>query len=413
MTKQEFLMELSKALAPIDPETRAEIMADMNDHFAEGASLGLSEEEICKNLGQPGQIAEQVIEELGTSKGQNSQSQSNWQAGSQFADAINNLVGDIGNLVGNIGNMKGQYESSDDFRVVGIDLSNIGGDAQFSGFNAGDTTRVKGGYEINIDETFTNINSLNIALSLCALNIMPAPQGEPARVVIQGRSRYNNFLVENKNGCLTIIERNPLFRFEVFGFKNTLKAIVYLPVGFDGDIKVKTSAGNISIFGLCGNLDLNASAGSISVENHKCSMALLRSSAGGLKIKGSEIDNISAKSSAGAIYIDGDTVNNLKLDSSAGGISVRAAKLVGDTEITSSAGATRLEASYVEGNITAKASAGSIKMRLPKDVNCRIELKKPNIGSVNNYLTGNPNSPYVIQASASVGSVTLEALDLR
>jgi len=423
MTKQQFTSELTKALASIDHETRAEIMADMNDHFDEGISLGLSEEEICKKLGQPGQIAEQVIEELGAIKshmGHDGYGQSGQSSANNFADSINNLVGGIGDLVGDIGNMVNEKLQDIDFGDFGsFTVDNNGQHMKFGNFepvvvdlqNMGETTRVRGGYELNIDETFNDVKSLDIALNLCNLTIAPAPQGESARVIIQGRSRYNNFMIENKNGCLTIVERHPIFKFELFNFKSTLKAMIYLPTSFNGDIRAKTSVGNIAISNLCGDLEFNASAGTINVENHKGNEARLRSAAGSVKLVGCSILNVDAKSSAGGVSFDGRDTDNLILDSSAGAVTARVERVMGETKLSSSAGTVRFEAREIQGNVTVKSSAGGVHIRLPKDVNCRIEVKKPSIGSVKNYLTGNPQSPYLLQVSTSIGSLKLEAMD--
>jgi len=425
MTKQQFTAELLKALASVDPNVQAEILTDIHEHFAEGENHGLSEEEICRKLGQPGQIAEQVIEELSASKNQSSYGSNsgsrhnNWQGKDSFADSLGNLMENVGDFVGNIGDIVEQSVNESMFGQDGahkpfvINLNNM--DENIPNFidlrDINEATKIRGGHEINMSGNYTDVKSLDINLKICNLQILPAPQGDKARVVIQGRSRYNKFSIDNKNGCLSIVEEHPIVKFEIFNFKSNLNATVYVPSGFDGNIKVKTSAGHIKVSNIRGSLDLNTAAGSIQVDNHKGYSAKLRSSAGGIKLTGCEIADINAKSSAGSINIDGDEAGNLTLDSSAGGVKLRFNKLYGETNILSSAGATRLEAREVQGNITAKSSAGSIKMRLPIDVNCRIELKKPSIGSVHNYLTGNPSSPYVLRASASVGSVTLEPLE--
>jgi hypothetical protein len=69
-----------------------------------------------------------------------------------------------------------------------------------------------------------------------------------------------------------------------------------------------------------------------------------------------------------------------------------------------------LTAQEVAGNITLDTSAGSIHVYLPVDVNCRIQADKPSIGSLHNELAGNPQSPYVLKADTSVGSIHLKAL---
>ncbi|MCL2841032.1 MAG: DUF1700 domain-containing protein [Defluviitaleaceae bacterium] len=62
MTKQAFIHELETALAHIQKETREEIISDISEHFSEGATQGISEDEICQKLGQPSSIAAQVLE---------------------------------------------------------------------------------------------------------------------------------------------------------------------------------------------------------------------------------------------------------------------------------------------------------------------------------------------------------------
>ncbi|MCL2361799.1 MAG: DUF4097 family beta strand repeat-containing protein [Defluviitaleaceae bacterium] len=401
MRKHEFINELTRALSQVDPQTQREIIADINEHFAEGASQGLSEEEICRNLGQPSQIAEQVLEELKSSGGQ--RSYNHYQDSGNLFESIGDLVGNVGDFVSSIVGDIGNNNDFDTFSKID-DYPD-----DFSNFN--ETTRVRGGYEINIEETIADVRSLDVDLSCCELMIRPAPQGEMARVAIKGRSRYDNFQIENRNGRLFIAQKHPKFRFEILSFRTKIKAMVYLPANFNGEIKVRVSAGNIKLANLCGNLDLNASAGSITIDMHRGEYARLRSSAGGIRLAHCGIIDIDAKSSAGAVSVEGQGVGNLNLDSSAGEINVRVIKLGGETKLSSSAGTIKLEAQEVMGNITARASAGGITMRLPRDVNCRIDVKKPSLGVFENYLMGNPNSPYVIRASASVGSIRFEALD--
>ena len=445
MKKQEFIQELTQALAPVDAQTRADIISDINEHFAEGAAQDYSEEEICKNLGQPSQIAEQVLEEYNASRAQHGNTRydnaqhdhsSHWGNHDHHEDSpwpdANNIASSIGNLVGNIGGMVGDFVGN---------ISNMG---------IGDATRVKGGYEININEAYSDVTNLDITLNVCNLNIMPAPQGESIRVNIQGRSKHNNIEIENKNGCLTIVERHPTFRFELFGFKTSLDATIYVPASFNGDIRAKASIGNITVTGISGSLALGSSIGFINISRHNGSVARLRASVGEITLTDCTIDHVNAKASAGAIKVEGQALGTMKLSSSADTVKVRADKIIGnanlsssaanvqleaseiygnitasssadrvtikaskingDTSLSSSAATVYLEAREVEGNITASSSADNVHMRLPRNINCRIKVKKPTFGSLTNYLEGNPQSPYVLRASTSVGSIILEAL---
>jgi len=382
MTKQQFINELTAALSQVDLQTRDEIMADINEHFTEGAAHGLSDEDICIKLGQPGQIAAQVLEE--------------------YSDAQNNT-----HIFEDLKAFKAGKQHSSDAR------------------------RIRGGYDINIDSYYDNINSIDIDLKISDINIVTAPQGSQVRLTMQGHSKYNTFTIDNKNGCLLIKEQQPMVRFEIFRFKTTLETTIYVPAGFIAtNIDAYTGIGNIKLTGIsCDAMKLKTSVGNIAVKDCTVDNGDIKSSAGNITISGGAMDRIDAKSSAGNVTLTGcaaDCVSakssagninftaneseSLSLHSSAGTINVQVARLLGDTNLSSSAGSVRLEAREVGGNITAKSSCGSVKIYLPQDVNCRIITKKPSVGSVNNSLTGNPNSPYVLSASTSIGSVTLEAI---
>ena len=354
MKKQDFIRELTAALAPIDAKSRAEIIADIEEHFAEGAAHGQTEEEICINLGQPGQIAEQVLEEYKAYKAEN-------------------------------------------HNGYGTDIDDVVSSAMDA-----------------IDKSFAGVNGIDIGTSICDIKLVAAaPQSNKVRVTVQGRSRHNEFELENKNGILYVRQRAPFFRFEIFGFKSNLEMTVYVPASHNGDIKVSTSYGNISASGICNNIKLNTSAGNINIDGHRASKAYLRSSAGNVCLTGCEINDINAKSSAGNVTVECRETAALTLGSSAGNIKVNVKRLGGDANLSTSAGEVNLTAIDVQGNIVAKSSAGSVRVRLPQDANCRIDVNKPSVGTVSNYLTGNPYSPYTLRASTSVGSIVLKPLEPR
>lgn len=63
MTKKQFMARLERALSPLSAEVRKEILADYEEHFAQGLREGLSEDEICRRLGDPETIAADYIPE--------------------------------------------------------------------------------------------------------------------------------------------------------------------------------------------------------------------------------------------------------------------------------------------------------------------------------------------------------------
>jgi len=59
MNKNEFLHVLQKELSPLGPNAVSEILADFEEHFANGLARGKSEGEITSELGNPSEIAQQ------------------------------------------------------------------------------------------------------------------------------------------------------------------------------------------------------------------------------------------------------------------------------------------------------------------------------------------------------------------
>jgi uncharacterized membrane protein len=65
MTRQAFIARLREGLAGLPAHTIAEIVADYETHFTEGAAAGRSEAEIVDALGDPGRLARELRIERG------------------------------------------------------------------------------------------------------------------------------------------------------------------------------------------------------------------------------------------------------------------------------------------------------------------------------------------------------------
>ena len=61
MNKHDFMNKLYALLSPIKEPERRDIMRDFEEHFAAGAEKGKSEEQICRELGSPEQVASQFL----------------------------------------------------------------------------------------------------------------------------------------------------------------------------------------------------------------------------------------------------------------------------------------------------------------------------------------------------------------
>src|SRR6185436_5003516 len=84
MTRQAFLARLREGLRGLPTQTVADIMADYDGHFAEGAAAGRSEEEVATALGNPDRLAREIRAESSLNRWRDERSPSA-AAGAVFA----------------------------------------------------------------------------------------------------------------------------------------------------------------------------------------------------------------------------------------------------------------------------------------------------------------------------------------
>jgi uncharacterized membrane protein len=84
MTRQAFMARLVEGLRGLPPSTVAEIMADYETHFTEGAAAGRSEADVAAALGDPGRLARELRAEHGLKRWEEERSASAG-AGAVFA----------------------------------------------------------------------------------------------------------------------------------------------------------------------------------------------------------------------------------------------------------------------------------------------------------------------------------------
>jgi uncharacterized membrane protein len=65
MTRDDFMARLRGGLAGLPEQARAEIVADYDTHFTEGAAAGRSESDIAAALGDPDRLARELTAEAG------------------------------------------------------------------------------------------------------------------------------------------------------------------------------------------------------------------------------------------------------------------------------------------------------------------------------------------------------------
>ena len=65
MTRQAFMARLREGLRGLPPSAQADIVADYENHFSEGAAAGRSEADVAAGLGDPGRLARELRAEIG------------------------------------------------------------------------------------------------------------------------------------------------------------------------------------------------------------------------------------------------------------------------------------------------------------------------------------------------------------
>ncbi|MBE7681807.1 MULTISPECIES: DUF1700 domain-containing protein [Paenibacillus] len=63
MNRQQFMQAMEIHLRPMEPQERAELLADYDQHFELGLQEGRTEEEIARELGHPEEIAREALGE--------------------------------------------------------------------------------------------------------------------------------------------------------------------------------------------------------------------------------------------------------------------------------------------------------------------------------------------------------------
>ena len=348
MPKQAFISELKQALAHAPSHICEEIMADISEHFTEAIAKGMTEEDVCDSLGDPHAIAAQVLEEYGEpARAPRPAPQAEERADHEYAAR---------------------------------------------------------------DETFAGIRNIAVKLVEGSLRFVPAA-GENVRVTLQGDTRHIRFNA-TEDGSLTIRDEKPRSRFPWFrfNFKGGSQTItVHVPTQFDGEIKAKSTAGNVLATGIGGRLHIKAAAGNVTVEDCRGRHFTLASAAGNIAadLTGPRVDSINISTAAGNATLTANEVGKLEVSSAAGTAKATITRLMGDANISTAAGSVSFTARHVEGDIDVSTAAGSAKVYLPYDANIRIKAKNTGFGSAKQEIPGNPNAPYTLRASSAMGSVKI------
>lgn len=117
MTKQEFLATLVSALEHIPESERSDIVRDYEEYFIDAQSAGRSDAEVIAQLGQPSQIAKQLIADYHLSHAQSNLTFATFLKATLAVVSLTffNLVFILGPMMGVVGVLFGLWVASISF----------------------------------------------------------------------------------------------------------------------------------------------------------------------------------------------------------------------------------------------------------------------------------------------------------
>lgn len=117
MTKQAFLAALASALERIPESERNDILRDYEEYFIDAQSAGRSDAEVIAQLGQPAQLAKQLIADRHLTHAQNNLTFSSFLRATLAVVSLTffNLVFILGPMIGVVGMLFGLWVASISF----------------------------------------------------------------------------------------------------------------------------------------------------------------------------------------------------------------------------------------------------------------------------------------------------------
>jgi DUF4097 and DUF4098 domain-containing protein YvlB len=436
MTRDSFLDELQKSLGNMICSQKEEIKQDFLEHFRLARQEGKADDEILASLGDPKIIARQFLQDSADVSSPDEPQAANRQGRQNPPPPLD-------------------YEPQDGF--------------------------------INLEKEFdaSDISIIRLDLKRCNLFLDPNPQSEKIWISIQGYSRSNTFRIDCGNGSLLVAEEDRFSFLRMIRHKIEVDATIRLPYGWRGkidtlmkmgsvasrgvkagklslhcsygdihandcsfekaeisssagkaelrgfdcpDLRLKLSAGNISLANSKGKINAHSSAGDVEITSHE-GEAIANSSAGNVTVYTSKGDvsartsagnvrvqcgtgKVYAKSSAGNATVQADEAIDLKVSCSSGRAKATVLRLTGNAELSSSAGEVELEADSIDGDVIAKSSIGGVFVMLPKDISLKIRTDA-RMGKIICQIPNNPDAKSALTATSSLGNVTIKAKESR
>lgn len=337
MNKREYLSALEAALSGLDGDARSEILGDYEEHFAQSARNGVSDDEVIRALGSVEECAEAVYELIG---------------GASNAEPRSNAAGERDAKSGERAN--GSAAASDGERANG-------------GAAASDEASRNGApTELEIDAFYADIE------------ILPSSDGKPSSEFFGSKSCAALFYSERRGTAWRIGMKRV-----AHSFNNNARVQVMLPSEVKR-VTFNSGSGNLSIRGAAfAELNCETASGDFELSGAVIGSARLRSKSGDMSVercafKGLSMNTLSGDAEAlntcadsfavvtasGDVTLSGISSKQCSATTASGDLSARSLDC-GTLELKTASGdlnvsgctAERLAAKSASGDVSASVSA--------------------------------------------------------
>ena len=375
MNKKEYFDKLAYELGNMDEATRAEILGDFHEHFEIAEKSGKSEEEICRILGDPREIAAEFTQDYVRS-----------DDGAQQENTRGEIPQDC--------ELTNRYNSS---KVKGVTVELKTSRIEIRGEEREDAALDLGSYKahrmFDINLTQDGILVIKEKFPASADISLTLPQ------IIKGLIK-----IESISGDICLGELSC----EGLKIKTASGNVEICASNIAAAFNVTTGSGDV-ITDACNSAQgFNVSTGSGAIEFNACNGKISASTGSGEIIVEAHLNGtVIGCTGSGDIAISTGTLNgDINYSTGSGDIEITCETFKGNIRMSSGSGDINFETNEVGGDIHAKTSSGDIELTLGghNDINFDIKAGR-NSDVTNEFMPNNQGSRYKVKLKTNSGDI--------
>lgn len=222
---------------------------------------------------------------------------------------------------------------------------------------------------VNIEKVFSSegINCIDVDTSSTDIHFIPESRSDIKVHLVGYTTSGKAELSAEQSGDILDIYTRYNNRTVTFGFNiSNLKLNIYLPEGYDKNIKIRTSSGEVKL----GKLDIesfifNASSGDLAGDGLAAKSSRIETSSGNIKLNGFGGD-LELKTSSGDAAIEYANESKYANVTTSSG-EIKLIDFTGDLDSRSQSGDIEVDYAKFNNKTNMRSSSGEIELTLPKD----------------------------------------------